>query len=230
VNTLVLDAVGKSRGAGRRAVPVLRDVSLQLARGEIVLIEGPSGSGKTTLLTVAAGLLTADAGRVELAGRRLSEMTPAARREHRAMHVGFVFQRANLLQGLTAEENVLLAAEIARVPVSESRKRTADLFLELGLDGLQDRLPDALSGGEEHRVAIARAVVHRPTVVLADEPTGNLDTVSGQSVMAMLTRLALAAGTTLLIATHDTRLRQLPARVLKIVDGQIVGGPDDRCK
>jgi putative ABC transport system ATP-binding protein len=228
VNTLVLDAVFKSRGAGRREKPVLRNVNLQLASGQIALIEGPSGSGKTTLLTVAAGLLTADAGRVELAGGRLSDMTPAERRQHRAIHVGFVFQRANLLQGLTAEENVLLAAELARLPGSEARKRTTDLFVELGLDGLQERFPDALSGGEEHRVAIARAVVHRPTVVLADEPTGNLDTASGQSVMAMLTRLARAGGTTLLIATHDIRLRQLPAQAFKMVDGRIIADSDDR--
>ncbi len=226
MNTLVLDAVSKSRGAGRREVRVLRGVSLQLASGEIALIEGPSGSGKTTLLTVAAGLLTADAGYVELAGARLSEMTPAERREHRAIHVGFVFQRANLLQGLTAEENVLLAAELAGLPFSESRRRTNELFLELGLEGLQQRFPDALSGGEEHRVAIARAVVHRPTLVLADEPTGNLDTLSGQSVMAMLTRLSRAAGTALLIATHDARMRQLTERVLKMIDGQIVGYAD----
>ena len=230
MNTLLLDAVYKSRGAGRREVAVLRGVSLELASGDIALLEGPSGSGKTTLLTVAAGLLTADAGGVELAGRRLSEMTPADRRQHRAVHVGFVFQRANLLQGLTAEENVLLAAELAGVPFSESRTRTAELFIELGLDGLQQRLPDALSGGEEHRVAIARAVVHRPTLVLADEPTGNLDSVSGQSVVTMLTRLARAARTTLLIATHDARLRQLPARVLKMVDGQITNDAHDGTK
>ena len=228
MNTLVLDAVSKSRGVGRREVAVLRGVSLQLARGEIALIEGPSGSGKTTLLTVAAGLLTADAGRVELAGRRLAEMTPAERRQHRAIHVGFVFQRANLLQGLTAEENVMLAAELADISIGDARQRTAELFVELGLDGLQERLPDALSGGEEHRVAIARAVVHRPTVVLADEPTGNLDSVSGQSVMTMLTRVARAGGTTLLIATHDIRLRQLPAHAFKMVDGRIIAESGDR--
>jgi putative ABC transport system ATP-binding protein len=207
VNTLVLDAVSKSRGVGRREVAVLRGASLQLASGEIALIEGPSGSGKTTLLTVAAGLLTADAGGVELAGRRLADMTPAERRRHRAIHVGFVFQRANLLQGLTAEENVMLAAELAHISVSDARQRTSELFVELGLDGLQERLPDALSGGEEHRVAIARAVVHRPTVVLA---------------------VVRAGGTTLLIATHDIRLRQLPAHAFKMVDGRIIAESGDR--
>jgi putative ABC transport system ATP-binding protein len=200
---------------------VLRGVDLELDAGEIALLEGPSGSGKTTLLTVAAGLLTADEGSVHLAGDDLASMTHSSRRKHRATHVGFMFQRANLLEGLTALENVLLAADLADVATSVARTRAEELFESLDIAGLEDRLPNELSGGEEHRVALARAVVHRPTLLLADEPTGNLDTESGRAVMSLLDRLVKKHEVALLIASHDQRLRDLRARELRIEDGRV---------
>jgi ABC-type lipoprotein export system ATPase subunit len=219
MSALILKRVTKTRGSGRHAVQVLRGVDLQVDPGELVILEGPSGAGKTTLLSVAAGLLTADQGEVTLAGQRLSGLPSAARRALRARHVGFVFQRANLLQGLGVLENVVLAAEIAGITRAEGTREGMRLLNALGIDHLAERRPDALSGGEEHRVAVARALVHRPAVVFADEPTGNLDGASGRAVAESLAQLARTLDATVIVATHDLRLRQFATRRVAMVDG-----------
>jgi putative ABC transport system ATP-binding protein len=221
MTALKLDQVSKTRGRGRRAVMALRGVSFEAGGGDIVLMEGPSGAGKTTMLTVAAGLLTPDEGRVFLAGRALSEMSAAERRAHRARKVGFVFQRANLLDGLTARENILLAAVLARVERREADDHARRLMAAIGIDELGDRRPDELSGGEEHRVAVARALVHNPSVVFADEPTGNLDSVSGRAVAEALASLARERGVCVIMASHDSRLREFATRRLWMEDGEI---------
>lgn len=221
MTALKLDQVSKTLGSGRRAVAALREVSFQADRGDIVLMEGPSGAGKTTMLTVAAGLLTADAGRIVLAGALLSDMSAAERRAHRARKVGFVFQRANLLDGLTVRENILLAAALARVQRHESEEHAERLMAAIGIAELVDRLPTELSGGEEHRVAVARALVHSPSVVFADEPTGNLDSVSGRAVAEALATLARERGVCVIMASHDARLRAFATRRLWMEDGQI---------
>lgn len=221
MTALKLDQVSKSRGRGRRAVMALRGVSFEAGGGDIVLMEGPSGAGKTTMLTVAAGLLTPDEGRVFLAGRALSEMSAAERRAHRARKVGFVFQRANLLDGLNARENILLAAVLARVERREADDHARRLMTAIGIDELGDRRPDELSGGEEHRVAVARALVHNPSVVFADEPTGNLDSVSGRAVAEALASLARERGVCVIMASHDSRLREFATRRLWMEDGEI---------
>lgn len=221
MTALKLDQVSKSRGRGRRAVMALRGVSFEAGGGDIVLMEGPSGAGKTTMLTVAAGLLTPDEGRVFLAGRALSEMSAAERRAHRARKVGFVFQRANLLDGLNARENILLAAVLARVERREADDHARRLMAAIGIDELGDRRPDELSGGEEHRVAVARALVHNPSVVFADEPTGNLDSVSGRAVAEALASLARERGVCVIMASHDSRLREFATRRLWMEDGEI---------
>lgn len=221
MTALKLDQVSKSRGRGRRAVMALRGVSFEAGGGDIVLMEGPSGAGKTTMLTVAAGLLTPDEGRVFLAGRALSEMSAGERRAHRARKVGFVFQRANLLDGLTARENILLAAVLARVERREADDHARRLMAAIGIDELGDRRPDELSGGEEHRVAVARALVHNPSVVFADEPTGNLDSVSGRAVAEALASLARERGVCVIMASHDSRLREFATRRLWMEDGEI---------
>ncbi|UCF19275.1 MAG: ABC transporter ATP-binding protein [Gemmatimonadota bacterium] len=213
--------VGKVRGAGRHAVQALRAVTLAIEPGEFVLLEGPSGAGKTTLLSVSAGLLTPDEGDVTLAGRSLLKLSAAERRAHRARNVGFVFQRGNLLDGLSVRENVLVAAEIAGIPRQVGEEDAAHLLAVLGVDHLAERRPDALSGGEEHRVAVARALVHRPAVVFADEPTGNLDGASGQAVAEALSELAKADAVAVIVATHDERLRRFADRRLSIVDGVV---------
>ncbi|MBI6545809.1 MAG: ATP-binding cassette domain-containing protein, partial [Cyanobacteria bacterium NC_groundwater_1444_Ag_S-0.65um_54_12] len=171
-NILELRAVHKMRGAGARAVPALRGVSLAIAPGELVLLEGPSGSGKTTLLAVAAGLLTPDAGQVFLAGARFDSESSSRRRENRASKIGFVFQRANLLSELTVWQNIMLGAVLAGLPRSLAKLEVEHLLTTLSIATLATRRPSELSGGEEQRVAVARALIHRPVVILADEPTG----------------------------------------------------------
>ena len=231
MSVLELQGVTKRRGKGIQSVRALRGVSLSLEPGEVVLIEGPSGSGKTTLLTLAAGLLSPDDGEVSLAGANLAALSPGERRAHRARNVGFVFQRANLLDGLTARENVLIAAALAGIPHERAQSEAAHLLEALGIAALADRATRTLSGGEEHRVAIARALVHRPAIVFADEPTGNLDGVSGRAVAEALTRLARDGGVAVLIATHDARLRGYATRRVRIVDGllqDVSGEIEDR--
>ena len=221
MTALLLEGVSKTRGIGRHAVQALRDISLTVSPGELVLLEGPSGAGKTTLLAVAAGLLSADAGRVILGGLAIDGQQPAARRKHRLRTVGFVFQRANLLGELTVRENVLLMASLADLPRDAAQREVDTLLKELGLAELANRRSTDLSGGEEQRVALARALVHRPPVVLADEPTGNLDGASGRVVAEGLATCARARGAAVLVATHDSRLAPFATRHLRIVDGRL---------
>jgi putative ABC transport system ATP-binding protein len=218
---LALSGITKRRGSGRRSVQVLVDVSLEVRPGEFVLVEGPSGSGKTTLLGVAGGLLTPESGAVTLAGRQLEAESPGGKRSIRSRQVGLVFQRANLLPRLTARDNVLLMGHIAGMSRQEA-EREADLLLEkLGLSAQMNRWPRELSGGEEQRVAVARALVHRPVVVLADEPTGSLDAVSGRAVTELLAALARERGSAVLVCTHDVRLEVFASRRLSLADGRV---------
>jgi putative ABC transport system ATP-binding protein len=218
---LALNSVAKRRGSGRRAVQVLVDVSLEVLPGEFVLVEGPSGSGKTTLLGVAGGLLTPESGAVTLAGRQLETEPPGGKRSIRARQVGLVFQRANLLPRLTARDNVLLMGQIAGMSRQDAAREVDLLFEQLALSAQADRWPKELSGGEEQRVAVARALVHRPVVVLADEPTGSLDAVSGRAVAGLLGALARERGTAVLVCTHDVRLEAFASRRLSLVDGRV---------
>ena len=217
---LELDAITKRRGAGPAAVTALRGVTLHVDAGEVVLLQGPSGSGKTTLLGVAGGLLVPDAGDVRIAGRPLGASTHT--RQHvRACSVGFVFQRSNLLSRLTAGENVLIAALQAGIPRARALADTRRLLARLGIQALCDRHPGEMSGGEEQRVAVARALVHRPPLVLADEPTGSLDSRSGQAVAEALAELAREQGAGVLIVTHDRRLDRFATRILQLADGVV---------
>ena len=200
---------------------VLHDVSLTLSPGEFVLLEGPSGSGKTTLLGVAGGLLTPEAGRVVVADQPLTALTPAARRQVRVRGVGFVFQRANLLSVLTARENVVLMGTLAGMTELDAGREADRLLSSLGMTALADRRPNELSGGEEQRVGVARALVHHPAVVLADEPTGSLDAVTGHAVAESLAALARERRSAVLVGTHDARLAPLASRRLRISDGRV---------
>jgi putative ABC transport system ATP-binding protein len=225
LSALELRDVGRTRGSGAHAVFALRGVSLSVEPGEVLLVEGPSGSGKTTLLAVAAGLLTPDRGRVAVVGHDLAAATVARRREIRARCLGLVFQHAHLLPGLTAVENVALQALVAGLPADEAQRRSRERLGQLGLLALADRRPESLSGGEEQRLAVARALVHRPAVVLADEPTANLDTAAGQQVAELL-RLGAAEGAAVVLATHDTRLRASASRRVRLLDGRIQEGDE----
>lgn len=223
MTVLTLTAVSKRRGTGARAVQSLSGIDLGLEKGEVVLLEGPSGAGKTTLLAIAAGLLRADGGEVLLSGLRLGTVSAARRREHRRRHVGFVFQRSQLLPRLTVRENVLLAGALGWLDRALAERR-ADMLLELfGVRQRSAHLPAELSGGEEQRVAVARALVHGPELVLADEPTANLDGKSGAAVAEGLAHLAIESGVAVLVASHDTRLRAHTSRGILLVDGRIAG-------
>ena len=214
--------VSKTRGAGRHAVRALEGISLAIAAGEFVLLEGPSGSGKTTLLALAAGLLTADRGDVVLCGRELRAMTAPELRRWRAARVGFVFQRANLLSGLTGRENVMLAAVLEGREPKEAEGETTALLEALGVGALAGRRPFEMSGGEEQRFAVARSLVHAPAIVLADEPTAHLEWGSGRAVAEHLHTIARQRDAAVLVATHDARLAPFADRTIRLEDGRVI--------
>jgi putative ABC transport system ATP-binding protein len=201
--------------------PALRGASLAVAPGEIVAVMGPSGSGKSTLLHCLAGILTPDEGEVWFAGQRLDTLSETKRSELRRDRFGFVFQSGQLVPELTAEENValpLLLAGARRAPaVAEARS----WFGRLGLDGLGERRSGELSGGQAQRVALARGMVNGPEVLFADEPTGSLDSVSGEMVMSLMTRAAREQGTTVILVTHDARVAAYADREVIVRDGTV---------
>jgi putative ABC transport system ATP-binding protein len=218
---LVMSEISKTRGYGARAVQVLHGVSLVVEAGEFVLLEGPSGSGKTTLLAVGGGILTPESGTVQIEDYQLHKNSRAQDRRKRARTIGFVFQRSNLLPHLTVRENILLMGQIAGLRDGETAGEADDLLLRLGILKLRDRYPNELSCGEEQRVAVARALIHRPAVVLADEPTGNLDRRSGEAVAESLAELARLRNSAVLVATHDIRLSSYASRTIHIEDGRL---------
>jgi len=214
-----LDGVTKSYQAG--APPALAEVSLSVAAGEVTAVMGPSGSGKSTLLNLVAGLDRPTVGTVTVAGRRVDTLGEAALARFRARHVGIIFQFFNLLDDLTVEDNVLLPAQLAGASRRRARTRAGELLERMGIERHRDEYPARLSGGQRQRVAIARALVNSPELLLADEPTGALDTAAGQQIGALLRELN-AAGQTLVLVTHDPALaEQYAARTVRLVDGQV---------
>jgi putative ABC transport system ATP-binding protein len=199
---------------------VLREASLEVAAGEIVLLRGHSGSGKTTLLCVLAGLLTPTRGAVSVDGTDLSGLDRAGRARLRLATVGFVFQRFQLIAALRARENVELVLRAGGVSSREARERALETLAALGLGGKADRYPRELSGGEQQRVGIARALAKRPAVIFADEPTSSLDSSSGADATALLCGLARTAGTAVVIASHDERIAPHADRVVTVADGR----------
>jgi putative ABC transport system ATP-binding protein len=218
---LVLDKVIKIRGTGPRAVEVLHEISISIESGEFVLLEGPSGAGKTTLLAVGGGLLTPESGTVYIEGYQLHTSSRAQDRCKRANALGFVFQRSNLLPRLTVRENILLMGQIASREDGDTLREADDLLLKLGLSKLKNRYPHELSCGEEQRVAVVRALIHHPAIVLADEPTGSLDSRSGQAVAESLAELARMRNSAVIVATHDLRIASFASRTIHIEDGRI---------
>jgi putative ABC transport system ATP-binding protein len=211
--------VRKAYEDGRTRHDVLTGIDLDVRRGELVALLGPSGSGKSTLLNLIAGLDVPDGGTIEVAGRELGALSERQRTLLRRREIGFVFQFFNLVPTLTALENVLLPLELTgrRSPVA------AQALLErVGLGGRGASFPEELSGGEQQRVAIARALAHEPKLLLADEPTGNLDSATGERVLDLLTGLVRERGTTMLIATHSTEVVARASRVVALRDGAIV--------
>jgi putative ABC transport system ATP-binding protein len=203
----------------------LDDVSLRVDRGELVAIAGPSGSGKTTLLGLIGGIDTPTSGRIAIDGRELARLASGDLADFRLSKIGFVFQQFSLIPVLTAAENVELPLLFRKGLSAVERKRAVASTLDrVGLSGKAHRRPAELSGGEQQRVAVARAVAGNPEIVLADEPTANLDRQSGGAVIALLLELNRERGTTLLYATHDPELVSLAGRVVTLRDGRIAGG------
>ncbi len=203
-----------------QAVRALRGVSIEIRAGEYVAIVGPSGSGKSTLLQLIGGIDTPSSGTVEILGTRLDSLPDRELTRLRLTHMGFVFQRFHLLSVLTARENVELPMAEAGLPARERRPRALELLAYVGLEHRAAHRPTQLSGGEMQRVAIARALANRPALLLADEPTGELDAATGEEILALFSRLN-RDGTTLAVVTHDERLAAQAGRVIHMLDGRI---------
>ena len=205
--------------SGGRELTVLREVSFQIPAGEFLAIVGPSGSGKSTLLGLLAGLDRPRSGRVILDGQDLSTLTEDGRARLRGEKVGFVFQSFHLIPTLTARENVQVPLELRG---EDARGRADELLERVGLAARAHHYPAQLSGGEQQRVALARAFSNRPRILFADEPTGNLDAATGQSVIELMDQLNRELGTTLILVTHDTDLAGRARRMIRLMDGQVV--------
>jgi len=226
--TLRISNITKRYGSGSTEVTAVRDVSLSVNTGEIVLIMGPSGSGKTTLLSMLGALLKPTDGTIELNGTIISALAESRLPDIRLKQFGFIFQDFNLLSALTTLENVALVAELAGSKAREARRKAASLLTELGLGERLNFLPEKLSGGEKQRVAIARALVNDPSLILADEPTANLDSKIGHEIMRLLRRIAKehpaegggAGRRSVVIVSHDQRIKDIADRVLWLEDGE----------
>lgn len=201
---------------------VLHGVSLDIADGEIVSIVGASGAGKSTLLQIIGSLLTADSGEVTIDGVRLSELGEDRLSDFRNRHIGFIFQSYHLLPEFTAVENVMMPMLIAGAKRSEAEARAKELLGMVGMTYRAEHKPEALSGGEQQRVAIARALINRPSVVLADEPTGNLDTTTRDEIQRLFVELRDRTGQTFVIVTHDVALAERSDRTIRMSDGRIL--------
>ena len=211
----------KSYAIGKRTLEVLRGVDLEVGRGEFLALRGASGTGKSTLLHLMGGLDTPNAGEIKFAGQDLSAFSESDLTHFRNRRVGFVFQAYHLLPELTALENVCLPARIGRAPAAPTVERGQELLAQVGLGERTDHKPFELSGGEQQRVAIARALINQPELLLADEPTGNLDSHTGGEILDLLKGLRAGRQTTLVIATHDATVAAHAERVVELVDGRI---------
>jgi putative ABC transport system ATP-binding protein len=224
-NNLVLQAVGLTKiyGSGHTEVVAVRNADVQVKRGEIVALLGPSGGGKTTLLTVLGLIRSPNTGQIVINGTLVFDNHQAKVdvRRFRRQNLGFVFQKANLIPFLTAAENVRLAMEIDDKPSKVSRKRTMELLEYLGVAERAQNLPSMLSGGEQQRVAVARALANRPGVILADEPTAALDSVRGRQVMELFRKVAHEQNAGVIVVTHDHRTLDLFDRILEMEDGTL---------
>jgi putative ABC transport system ATP-binding protein len=229
-NEYAIRAVNLRRSfvVGETAVEALQGINLEVIKGQFVALVGPSGSGKSTFLNLVGGLDRPTGGELWVDGVELSASKEKALTEHRRRRVGFVFQSFNLLPRLTALENVALPLMFVGVPDRERLARARELLGQVGLSDRLEHRPTQLSGGEQQRVAIARALVGQPAIILADEPTGNIDTATGREIMGLLRTLNQEQGVTLLLVTHDLDAASFADRVIQLRDGQIVASPSAR--
>jgi putative ABC transport system ATP-binding protein len=207
---------------GETEVMGLDHVNLEIQKGGFVCLSAPSGGGKTTLLNAIGGLHKPDSGEIWIAGKRIDNLGKGELARLRLERIGFVFQAYNLIPVLTARENVEFVMEVQGVPAAERRERSMAILEEVGLKGLEDRRPARMSGGQQQRVAVARAIVSKPALVLADEPTANLDSQTSDQLMELFVELNTRYKTTFVIATHDQRVMSYVRRIVKMLDGRIV--------
>ena len=202
-------------------VEAVQGISTEIETGDFVAMAGPSGSGKTTMLNMIGGLTRPSRGQIWIGDREITEMSDKDLAQLRLERIGFVFQSYNLLPVLTAFENAEFTLLLSGIPKDERRKKVLELFNKIGLSGLEDRKPGKLSGGQQQRVAVARAVVANPALILADEPTANLDSKASADLLDVMERLNQDHGTTFLFSTHDPRVMERSRRLITLVDGQI---------
>jgi putative ABC transport system ATP-binding protein len=222
--------VRKSFGEGEAAIEVLRGVDFEAVRGKLTFLVGPSGCGKTTLISVIAGLLDKGAGKVELFGQDLEELSPRERILFRRQNLGFVYQQFNLLPALTAAENVAVPLLVAGMGRSKAMDRARALLVKLGLEHRLDAVPEKLSGGQQQRVTLARALVHEPRLIICDEPTAALDHATGEAVMGLLSENAVHPERAVIVVTHDNRVFHFADAIAHMDDGRIVGVSSGREK
>ncbi len=213
--------LSKYYGSGHTEVKAVNNVSLDIEQGEIVLIMGPSGSGKTTLLSMLGGLLRPTRGSITIDNDDITLLDESRLPEIRALKIGFIFQAFNLLDALNVEENILFPAQLKQGGIPLAQRRAKNLIERLGLDHRRRSLPKKLSGGEKQRVAIARALINEPKLILADEPTGNLDSKTGQDVLMILHDIARDDGCSVVLVTHDPRVEDTADRILWLEDGAL---------
>jgi len=212
----------KTYRQGEEDIKALDHVSIDIDQGGFVCLSAPSGGGKTTLLNAIGGLDKPDSGEVYIAGQRIDNLAKGAFAERRLRQIGFVFQAFNLIPVLTARENVEFVMQVQGVAAAERQMRAFEILKEVGLAGLGDRRPADMSGGQQQRVAVARAIVSRPALVLADEPTANLDSKTSDGLMELFRELNDHHNTTFIIATHDKRVMSYAKRLVRMLDGRIV--------
>lgn len=220
----------KSFGHDHTAIKAVDNVSISIQAAEIILIMGPSGSGKTTLLSLLGGLLTPSQGNIEIDGVNITALKETALPAIRALKIGFIFQSFNLLDALSVEDNILFPARLRPGGINKARARASKLIEQLGLQKRRKALPQLLSGGEKQRVAIARALINEPKLILADEPTGNLDSQTGQDVMMLLHDIAHEQGCSVVVVTHDPRIEDIADRILWLEDGKLSDRKHDQHK
>jgi putative ABC transport system ATP-binding protein len=227
MDLVVCTDIVKRYRQGRVRVTALNGVSLAIERGAFIALAGPSGSGKTTLLNIIGGLDSADEGSVRVEGRELAHLTPAQLAEMRLRKVGFVFQAYNLIPVLSALENVEFVMLLQGVPAAERRARARAILAEVGLGEMGERRPGELSGGQQQRVAVARAIVAAPTIVLADEPTANLDSKAGKGLLSLMEEMNARKNVTFVFSTHDRMVMDFARRLVLLHDGRVA---EDRAK
>lgn len=214
--------VSRNYKTGESVVRALRQVSLEIQDGEFLSIAGPSGSGKTTLLNLIGCIDAIDDGEISINGQKVSTMNKEEKTSFRRQNLGFIFQTYNLIPVLSAYENVSFVLSLLDVPEAEVRRRTYEILKEVGLEGMENRRPSRLSGGQQQRIAIARALVKRPQIILADEPTANLDSKTGEEILKLMKRMNEKFGTTFIFSTHDKMVMEYASRLVQLHDGSIV--------